>query len=272
MRGQPHHASQEEPGGPGGACRRRGARQRHRRGNRRHGGLFRLGRRPEGLLREGRGRVGRDPRQAQGTAQRRRVRIPAPYRPHRVLHAGTRDRRHLRRAARGRHRPWRHARGDSRAGLRHRQLHAPRARRPRPGLPRRGARPDLGAHRAGALPRGAHHRRRPRGVPGLPRVLRRRHRQRALQRRYQDRRHADPRLLHQEERRGGAPRRRRRGAHQPLHARQELDRDPSRPSRAGRAPGRGAPAGRDVQAPGGNRGAERHPAAAPPPRAHRACR
>ena len=35
-------------------------------------------------------------------------------------------------------------------------------------------------------PRGAHHRRRPRGVPGLPRVLRRRHRQRALQRRYQD--------------------------------------------------------------------------------------
>lgn len=34
--------------------------------------------------------------------------------------------------------------------------------------------------------RGAHHRRRPRGVPGLPRVLRRRHRQRALQRRYQD--------------------------------------------------------------------------------------
>lgn len=139
------------------------------RGNRRHGGLFRLGRRPESLLRECRGRVGRDPRQAQGTAQRRRVRIPAPYRPHRVLHAGTRDRRHLRRAARGRHRPWRHARGDSRAGLRHRQLHAPRARRPRPGLPRRGARPDLGAHRAGALPRGAHHRRRPRGVRVSPR-------------------------------------------------------------------------------------------------------
>ena len=54
------------------------------------------------------------------------------------------------------------------------------------------------------------------------------------------------------------------GGNQPLHARQELDRDPSRPSRAGRAPGRGAPAGRDVQAPGGNRGAERHPAAAPP--------
>ena len=172
-----HHASQEEPGGPGGACRRRGARPRHRRGDRRHGGLFRLGRRPEGLLREGRGRVGRIRDRLKELlsddefASQRHTVLTAFYTPASVIGAIYDA---LREAGIGQ---GRHARGDPRAGLRHRQASCVSRRPTSPWTSTAwsSTRSRRASRRRSA--RGPHHRGRPRGVPGLPRILRRRHRQ-----------------------------------------------------------------------------------------------